>query len=330
MSNTKGAEPFFRNRWWSGNGGAWSEWKRLAFTSSNVASATRLKDSFSLWGQTFYGNDVSGSIKSTYFGLNDVNANPYLRLTKDSQNWYVQAYDTKMYLGSGIANGVSIDTNGHVAIGRGSTNPAYMLDVNGVISASGEIRTTDVIRGYRYNTKKAGAAFIFDKPGPNWTGIGSANGTTQQAIRLGSCSEDGTWVNGVDNEWWFYGTVWAKTGIWCDSYISARGQNTSSDERLKHVLRPLYLDVRAIANAPSVEFVWKKDGVKDVGSIAQYWKKLIPQLAPDMPDGSMGLQYGKTALMGLISVAKKTVSLEERVSALERENKELKRKLITK
>jgi hypothetical protein len=120
------------------------------------------------------------------------------------------------------------------------------------------------------------------------------------------------------------GVFYANAGIYSDGYVSARGQNTSSDERLKNILRPLSLNVRDIANAPSVEFIWKKDGIKDVGSIAQYWRKLIPQLAPNMPDGSMGLQYGKTALMSVIAVAKKTVSLEERIAQLERENRELK------
>lgn len=120
------------------------------------------------------------------------------------------------------------------------------------------------------------------------------------------------------------GVFHAIGGIYSDGYVSARGQNTSSDERLKNILRPLSLNVRDIANAPSVEFIWRKDGIKDVGSIAQYWKRLIPQLAPEMPDGSMGLQYGKTALMSVIAVAKKTVSLEERITQLESENRELK------
>lgn len=120
------------------------------------------------------------------------------------------------------------------------------------------------------------------------------------------------------------GVFHAIGGIYSDGYVSARGQNTSSDKRLKNILRPLSLNVRDIANAPSVEFIWRKDGIKDVGSIAQYWKRLIPQLAPEMPDGSMGLQYGKTALMSVIAVAKKTVSLEERITQLESENRELK------
>lgn len=32
----------FRNRWWSGNGAAWSDWKDIAFLDSNVESASKL------------------------------------------------------------------------------------------------------------------------------------------------------------------------------------------------------------------------------------------------------------------------------------------------
>lgn len=125
------------------------------------------------------------------------------------------------------------------------------------------------------------------------------------------------------------GTLRVSVGMYSDGYVSAKGQSTTSDERLKQVLRPVYLNVKDIAAAPSVEFVWKKDGVKDVGSIAQYWEKLMPQLVNVMPDGMKGLQYGKAALMGVIAVARKTESLESRVERLEKENRELKRELET-
>lgn len=136
-------------------------------------------------------------------------------------------------------------------------------------------------------------------------------------------------------------SVFVPGGIWSDGYISARGQNTSSDARLKRILKPLTLDVRDIANAPSVEFAWSKDGKRDVGSIAQYWQRLCPHLTPKGNDGYLTLQYGKAALLGLVSASKeivrigdslltvtrRTESLEQRVERLERENAELRRKL---
>lgn len=106
------------------------------------------------------------------------------------------------------------------------------------------------------------------------------------------------------------------------------GIDESSDARLKTISDNIYLDIKDIANAPSILFNWKKNGKKDVGSIAQYWKSLCPLLAHENNQGYLGMNYGKTALLSVISVAKKTISLEERVKALEEENTELKNQII--
>lgn len=123
------------------------------------------------------------------------------------------------------------------------------------------------------------------------------------------------------------GVFWAGGGVWSDGYVSARGQNTSSDERLKNLLKPITLSTRDIAAAPSVLFAWKKDGKVDVGSIAQYWERLLPQLAPTDFNGYKTLQYGKAALLASISNAREILSLEKRVERLEAENKELRKKI---
>ena len=44
-------------------------------------------------------------------------------------------------------------------------------------------------------------------------------------------------------------------------------------------------------------------------------------------DGMLGLQYGKAALLSVVSVAKATVSIEQRVTELERENTELRSRI---
>jgi hypothetical protein len=46
------------------NGGALSDWKQIAFTDSNVASATKLQDNtaYTAWGQTFFQNGVPTSV----------------------------------------------------------------------------------------------------------------------------------------------------------------------------------------------------------------------------------------------------------------------------
>ena len=125
----------------------------------------------------------------------------------------------------------------------------------------------------------------------------------------------------------FDGTFWAKTGIYSDGYVSARGQNTSSDAFLKNILRPIEIDVRKIATAPSVLFAWKSDHTKDVGSIAQFWKTIDPRLTPQSPEGFLTLQYGKAALLSVISVAKKVVSHEDEIKALKKEIERLSKRV---
>lgn len=124
------------------------------------------------------------------------------------------------------------------------------------------------------------------------------------------------------------GVLRCTEGVYSDGFVSAKGVSTSSDARLKRINHSIYISVRDIAEAPSVDFVWERDGVPDVGSIAQYWQAIDRRLAPEGPGGYLTLQYGKTALLGLISVARTTMSHEERLTKLERENACLKEETI--
>ena len=96
------------------------------------------------------------------------------------------------------------------------------------------------------------------------------------------------------------------------------------------MIRPFYLSLDDIADAPSMEFSWISDGRRDVGSIAQYWARISPHLAPDMPDGMKGLQYGKAALMAAIAEAREIRSLKQEVRELKQKVKQLEEKLNQK
>ena len=123
------------------------------------------------------------------------------------------------------------------------------------------------------------------------------------------------------------GTFYSTKGIFTDEYVSARGQNTSSDERLKGDIQPIAIPLDKIAEAPSVAFTWNDNGKRDVGSIAQYWKKVNPMFTPTNHDGYLTLQYGKAALLATITIARTVKSHEERIAELERENRELKKRM---
>lgn len=162
--NHNSATDVTRSLWWRASGTvngakAWGGWHQIAFTDGNVASATKLADNtaFKAWGQVFFQNgkpqpvsgnltDV-GSITSGYYYLNNSSTNPYLRLTLNSRNWYVQAFTDKLFVGAGIANSLQIAPDGSVGIGLASSaTPAYKLDVNGPARVSSLLTATSGIQ----------------------------------------------------------------------------------------------------------------------------------------------------------------------------------------
>ena len=126
------------------------------------------------------------------------------------------------------------------------------------------------------------------------------------------------------------GVIHSSVGMFSEGYVSALGQNTSSDARLKDVQGDVDLPIDMLANAPSKAFVWKGNKAlgEQVGTIAQYWQKHLPQVVHDN-NGYLAMQYDVAALLGVISVAKKVKSHEERIAELEREIEMLNQELET-
>lgn len=124
------------------------------------------------------------------------------------------------------------------------------------------------------------------------------------------------------------GTIYSTVGIYSDGYVSSRGQNTSSDMRLKNIVNPVRIPIAYIANAPIFLYTWKdrKEG-KMVGTSAQYWEHVLPESVRKDKGGYLSLMYGNTAMACVVSLAKDVETIDQRVKRLEIENKELRRKL---
>jgi hypothetical protein len=105
---------------------------------------------------------------------------------------------------------------------------------------------------------------------------------------------------------------------------------TTSDERKKNILsKVLPLTIDQIADAPTVRFRWKdKNLTQDpqVGSIAQYWQKIMPEaVLEDVNEkDTLSLQYGVAAMISAIVTAREVVDLKRRVKELEKEVERLK------
>lgn len=116
------------------------------------------------------------------------------------------------------------------------------------------------------------------------------------------------------------GVIRATSGIFSDGYMSAKGINTASDMRLKRRIADVALTVKDVAEAPVYRFAWINGGGIDVGSTAQYWAARVPELTHLLQDGiHLGLDYGKAALLSVVSVARATADHERRIADIERQ-----------
>ena len=129
---------YIRNRHWGGSGvgTVWrTSWDTLALTSDNVASATKLQTSRLLWGQSFDGTrDISGSIRGTYFHIEDRASNPYFQFIDSSnQIGYFQLLPQNKGIAIGSTESKSLIVNPSGNVGIGTNSPAYKLHVVGDI-----------------------------------------------------------------------------------------------------------------------------------------------------------------------------------------------------
>lgn len=202
-------------------------------------------------------------------------------------------------------------------VGIGTITPSYKLHVVGDIYSTGNI----ISPTYTLNNSSTNPYLKLVHGGINW--YLQAYSNTYMYLGAGTTNS-----LRIDNQGNTYtpGTFNAKVGIWSDGYVSAKGQNTTSDMRLKNKGRDIFLTVKEMAEAPSFEYTWK-DGTPGtmIGSSAQYWRRVNENFAPLGPDGKyLAMQYGNVALLGVISLARHFETLEERVKRLEKENLELR------
>lgn len=131
------------NRWFARGAGSGvssrTSWREFAFLDSNVASATKLANSRTIWGQSFDGTgNVSG-------GLLDINNQEFIY---SSGTWtrvgngtakaglptYIDGSTIYFRYGNTLSTGIILNSSGNVGIG--TTNPSYKLHIAGVAYAS--------------------------------------------------------------------------------------------------------------------------------------------------------------------------------------------------
>ena len=123
---------------------------------------------------------------------------------------------------------------------------------------------------------------------------------------------------------WGISTTSPSYKLHVDGSIYATGGITAlSDIKQKNVEQyDAHLGFDEVANAPVIKFTWKDPKAEDkglhVGSIAQYWEKVLPEAVKRDKEGTLSMSYGVVALVAAISTAKKVRELDERVTKLEK------------
>lgn len=268
--------------------------KNYVTIEGNAATATKLKDPVSLWGNPFDGSlPLEGDIVSlgdltlgaidpdtgTLSGGN-IAAKGNLTLGVPDPN------NNNALVGGNINVGGSISSRGSMSVG--GTVYSDGVTSTGEIWARGDIDVAGEI--YHYGDLDLQASTSYDVMmcgGGGAVYASGGNGDNRAGLNVS---------NGF---------------IHCGHKVEATAFDTTSDIRKKIKRGEITLSLDAIANAPSILFNWKKDPEGKVrgGSIAQYWQKVAPWAVSEDKDGYLEMDYSALALAASIENAKQIKAL---------------------
>ena len=234
-------------------------------------------------------------------------------------------------------------------LGINKSSPSYTLDVNGGAAFAGDVVPADDYATTEYNLGTTSKRW--DRVRARYvelTGTAPAchvGSTTLTRISLHWSSDSnrglydytGYWVIGTNGTNTFLmkgnvgigttspgteklmvnGSIYTTVGLYSEGYL-----DTLSDKRFKDVVDyNAAPSIDDIANAPAIHFKWndRDDESVHVGSISQYWQKVMPE-ATHMRNGKLGMSYDVIAMMNTIALAREVRELKAEIAKLKQQN----------
>jgi len=205
----------------------------------------------------------------------------------------------------GLTLSGTVTTSGNLTLG-GTPTGTWPISITGNATTATTLQTARTINGVSFN----GSA--------NITITAAANGGTSSAVTVNDSDANSTY-----RMLWHSGnTVYSTAGIYCNpstDILYASQLQATSDERVK-------TNWRGVCDDYVLKLSQVKSGVYDrtdieltqAGSSAQDWQKLLPEVVSENENGTLSLAYANAALVSAVELAKKVVSLEERLAKLEK------------
>lgn len=230
ISNAGNSSTNERMAWRAQTDGTWSNWKTIAFTDSNVASATKLATARTIWGQSFDGTgNVSGSVKHTN-GWSFIDpSDGYVIFGYDyahnNKPIYIDGKEIYLRYGTSHTTGLILNSSGNVTIGgsdlAGTNTKLY---VEGRMIVKNEIilyQSNSLARLTHYVTGNIGRVYTYDDESANYcdTYIGRNDGKSIVAkangnVLIGTTTDSGYKLD-VAGTGRFTGTIYTSNALLC-------------------------------------------------------------------------------------------------------------------
>ena len=280
----------------------------------------------------------------TLFGYFDGsgNAKSALKLTTVSKTAWGQTYWTSGGVPDSISGDMSLvgdisfaasgkkiggflyfDTT-NARLGVGVSSPTYRLQVDGQIYTNNSIHVVNSAASVHVGSSTSNRISL------HWA--------AQDNNKRGLYDYTSAWIIGTDGTNTFLSKGNVGIGTESPSYklhVDGTIYATNGVTDLSDINRKDVIDYNAeintvkIANAPLIHYTVKGDTTKQlqVGSVAQYWQKVLPEAVMTAEDGCLSMKYGVIALMAAVSNARTILKLNATISQLQNEIKTLKKQL---